>query len=123
MIFFQARTWRPLLLSAALALVTTALSINIGRRLEHRAETVSLQEAILRAAPGTLDGRPIYFPQFQNRILFPMALAATVRATGFEPGRAYLVLRISSTWLAFWLVLRAAERLSGSTQRATQTSV
>ena len=97
--------------------------MNIGRRLEHRAETVALQEAILRAEPGTLDGRPIYFPQFQNRILFPMALAATVRVTGFEPGRAYLVLRILSAWLAFWLVVQAAERLSGSSERATQTAV
>lgn len=96
--------------------------MNIGRRLEHRAETVALQQAILRAEPGTLDGRPIYFPQFQNRILFPMALAATVRVTGFEPGRAYLVLRILSAWLAFWLVVQAAERLSGSPERATQTA-
>lgn len=123
MIFFQARIWRPLLLSAALALVTTAVSMNIGRRLEHRAETVSLQEAILRAEPGTLDGRPIYFPQFQNRILFPIVLAATVRLTGFEPGRAYLMLRILSAWFAFWLVLQVAERLSGSPERATQTAV
>jgi hypothetical protein len=97
--------------------------MNIGRRLEHRAETVSLQEAILRAEPGTLDGRPIYFPQFQNRILFPIVLTATVRITGFEPGRAYLVLRILSAWLAFWLVVQAAQRLSGSAERGTQTAV
>jgi len=122
MISFQVRIWRPLLLSAALALVTTTVSMNIGGRREHRDETVSLQQAILRGEPGTLDGRPIYFPQFQNRILFPIALAATVRLTGFEPGRAYLVLRILSTWFAFWLVVQAAERLSGSPERATQTA-
>ena len=122
MISLRLVAWRTLLVSAALALVTTMVSMNIGGRREHRDETVSLQQAILRAEPGTLDGRSIYFPQFQNRILFPIVLAATVQLTGIEPRRAYVLLRILSAWLAFWLVMRAAERISGSPERATQTA-
>ena len=82
-----------------------------------------MQQAILRAEPGTLDGRPIYFPQFQNRVLFPIALAATVRATALDPIRVYVVLRILSAWLAFWIVFQVAYRLSGSLERATHTAV
>jgi hypothetical protein len=59
--------------------------MNAGGRLEHRGETIALQQAILRGEPGTLDGRPIYFPQFQNRILFPIVLASVVRVTALEP--------------------------------------
>ena len=46
------RGWRPVFLSAALALVTTGVSMNAGGRLEHRGETIALQQAILRAEPG-----------------------------------------------------------------------
>ena len=116
------RGWWPVLLSAALALVTPGVSMNAGGRLEHRSETIALQQAILRAEPGTLDGRPIYFPQFQNRILFPVVLATVVRVTALEPSRVYLVLRILSSWLAFWIVLGVADRLSGSPERATKTA-
>jgi hypothetical protein len=122
MISHRWRGWRPVLLSAALALVTTGVSMNAGGRLEHRGETIALQQAILRAEPGTLDGRPIYFPQFQNRILFPIVLASVVRVTALEPTRVYLVLRILSAWLAFWIVLGVADRLSGSSERATKTA-
>jgi len=118
----RGRGWWPVLLSAALALVTTGVSMNAGGRLEHRGETIALQQAILRAEPGTLDGRPIYFPQFQNRILFPIVLATVVRVTAQEPSRVYLVLRILSSWLAFWIVLGVAGRLSGSPERATKTA-
>src|SRR5262245_3003638 len=72
------RAWRPMLMAGALALCTMGVSMNIAGRREHRAETVDLQQAILRAEPGLLDGRPTYFPQFQNRILFPILLAAVV---------------------------------------------
>jgi len=116
------RRWRQVLLSAALALVTTGVSMNAGGRLEHRGETIALQQAILRGEPGTLDGRPIYFPQFQNRILFPIVLASVVRVTALEPSRVYLVLRVLSAWLAFWIVLGVADRLSGSPERATKTA-
>ena len=116
------RGWWPVLLSAALALVTTGVSMNAGGRLEHRGETIALQQAILRAEPGTLDGRPIYFPQFQNRVLFPIVLATVVRVTALEPSRVYLVLRILSSWLAFWIVLGVADRLSGSPELATKTA-
>jgi len=118
----RGRGWWPVLLSAALALVTTGVSMNAGGRLEHRGETIALQQAILRAEPGTLDGRPIYVPQFQNRILFPIVLATVVRVTAQEPSRVYLVLRILSSWLAFWIVLGVAGRLSGSPERATKTA-
>ena len=118
----RGRGWWPVLLSAALALVTTGVSMNAGGRLEHRGETIALQQAILRAEPGTLDGRPIYFPQFQNRILFPIVLATVVRVTAQEPSRVYLVLRILSSWLAFFIVLGVAGRLSGSPERATKTA-
>jgi hypothetical protein len=118
-----AWSWRAIVLAAALALTVTNISMNTGGRREHRAETVDLQQAILRGEPGSLDGRRIYFPQFQNRVLFPMALAATVRVTGLDPIAAYAGLRLLSSWLAFWIVLHVAASLGDSPSRAAAAAV
>lgn len=48
----RVRGWYSFVFTAVLAFVTMGVSMNLGSRREHRAETVALQQAILRGEPG-----------------------------------------------------------------------
>jgi hypothetical protein len=102
-----------LLLSLALAVFICFVSNNLHSRFQHRQETIQQQFAILAGEPYPLDGTMTYFPQFQNRVLFAFVLRLMTRTGVSSVGRLYLVLRLVTAWLAFfifWALLRNCAR-------------
>lgn len=96
------------LLAVAFTFLTTFVSNNLHPRFEHRAETVAQQFAILHGEPYVLGGVTVYFPEFQNRVLFPLMLAAAVSPGRGSPTQVYVILRFLTAvvaFLAFWFVL------------------
>ncbi len=90
------------------ALMTLFVSNNLHPRFEHRAETIAQQFAILQGKPYLLDGVPTYFPEFQNRILFPIFLSLATALHVGSDSEVYLVLRTLTAFAAFivfwWLL-------------------
>jgi len=104
-------------LSLALAVFVCYVSNNLHPRFEHRSETIAQQVAILAGEPYPIDGVPTYFSVFQNRVVFPLALAATTAVMGRlglgGVGQWYLLVRLGAAFGAFfvfWFLLRRVAR-------------
>jgi predicted ATP-grasp superfamily ATP-dependent carboligase len=85
-------------ISGCLALCVSYVSANFESRFEHRAEVVNNQFAILHGRALVFNGVEYYIPQFQRRILFPLALAAVSKIHVLTPTAWYLILRIATAW-------------------------
>jgi hypothetical protein len=112
-------------LSWSLAVFVCYVSNNLHPRFEHRAETIAQQFAILAGESYPINGVQTYFSVFQNRVVFPLALAATTGLTqrvGFGGvGQWYLLLRLTAAFVAFlvfWYVLRRVARAGPVTAAA-----
>lgn len=104
-----------IVLACSFAVGTTFVSNNLHPRFEHRAETIEQQFAILQGRPYLLDGVRTYFPEFQNRILFPLLFAVTAQSRIGSISQEYLVLRLLTATLAFlvfWHLLTAVGGVS-----------
>ena len=97
-------------ISGCLALCVSYVSANLGSRFAHRAEVVHNQFAILNGQPLVYNGDEYYVPQFQSRILFPLALAAVSRIPVLKPTAWYLLLRIATAWLGLGLFMGVCMR-------------
>jgi hypothetical protein len=97
------------LLAVCLATVTCLISRYLPERYLHREEALKVQLAILAAEGYQYNDRPpVYYPEFQNRILFPLLLAACSRLGILSLEEWYLLLRFASgvlAYLVFWWVL------------------
>ncbi len=108
-------------LSAALAVVICFVSNNLNGRFQHRQDTIDQQFAILRGEPYQLGGVETYYPQFQNRVLFGLALRGIADGFDLPRGKVYLMLRLSTAVAAFFVfwqlltqVARAGPRLAAT---------
>ncbi|MFN7925237.1 MAG: hypothetical protein U0Q16_34385 [Bryobacteraceae bacterium] len=99
-----------LTISACLSLCVCYISANLHSRFEHRGEVVHNQFAILRGEPHLIDGTPHQYPQFQSRVLFPLALSFISKLSGLGPTAWYLLLRVGTAWVAFALFIGACMR-------------
>jgi hypothetical protein len=86
-----------------LAVLTCFVSNNLHPRFQNRSETISEQFAILNGESYTLSGKETYFPEFQNRVLFPWILSSAEKLGILSTSQWYLVLRFLSAFLAFFL--------------------
>jgi len=75
----------------------------MGTRFIHRQETIEQQIGIWAGESYLLDGRVTYFPEFQNRVLFPGILKIAQSIGGFELSEWYLLLRLGTAIAAFWV--------------------
>jgi hypothetical protein len=105
------------LLSCSLAVFVCYVSNNLHPRFEHRSETIAEQVAVLAGESYPINGVPTYFSVFQNRVIFPLALAATTGVTGRLGlggiGQWYLLVRLGAAccaFLIFWYLLRRVAR-------------
>jgi hypothetical protein len=97
-----------LLPSLYFSVFTCYVSNNLHSRFEHREETIQKEFSILDGKPFILDGKPTYFPEFQNRVLFATVLKMLTIVSSARPGQLYLFLKLSTALLAFfsfWLLV------------------
>jgi hypothetical protein len=106
------------LVSSGFAILVTFVSNNLAARFAHRAETIQQQFAILQGQPYPIDGVPVYFGAFQNRVFFPLLLQSFATLGGGNAawiGASYLLLMLASAFgafLAFFCLLRAQTEAS-----------
>ncbi len=105
---FRSALFVGIVLSFSFAILTAFVSNNLHPRFEHREETIQEQLAILQGQSYVIDGKLIYFPEFQNRVLFPALLTAASLLRPSALGGIYLILRLLTIFLAFlvfWFLL------------------
>jgi hypothetical protein len=101
-----------------LAVLTCFVSNNLHPRFQNRGETISEQFAILHGEPYSLSGKETYFPEFQNRVLFPWILSSAEKLGFLSTSQWYLVLRFLSAFAAFflfWCLARAFNATDAAT--------
>jgi hypothetical protein len=101
-----------ILLSGSLALFANYVSASLHPRFEHREESISKEFAILEGRPFVLDGKPAYFPEFQNRVLFALALRTLSNVGILSPREWYMVLRIVLAFTAFMLFWHVTQTIA-----------
>ena len=77
--------------------------VSHGLTFGRHGESVENQLAILKGEPGCYDGGKYYLSMFQNRILFPSLLNALKNMGFLSTSQWYIVLRIISSFLAFFV--------------------
>jgi hypothetical protein len=92
---------RHLFLAWCLAMLTVFISVSIGGRTPHRAETIGQQEAILAGRHWQMEGKDQYLPEYQNRVLFPLLLRVGTSLGGMTGSRWYLLLRLATCFGMF----------------------
>ncbi len=99
-----------ILWSLCLAVFTCFVSNNLHPRFQNRSETIEEQLAIPRGEPYSIGSKSIYFAEFQNRVLFGLALSTASSLKLLRLGQWYLVLRFFTAFLAFFLFWRLATK-------------
>ena len=99
-------------LSVVLGVFATAASTLMFDRGARRFDVVDTQLKLLKGEPAVFDGRVVYLPTNQNRILVPLALASLVGA-GVTPLAAYTTVRLGTAIAMFlgvaWILRRTTE--------------
>ena len=97
-----------ILLSGCLTIFANYVSAGLHPRFEHRDEAINKELMILEGRPFVLDGKPAYFPEFQNRVLFALALRSLSSVGILSVREWYMLLRLIfafCAFLLFWHVL------------------
>lgn len=97
---------------SCLALGVVFVSGYLGDREKFRGEVVQMQFDLLQGQDYVLNGRPMYLPSFQNRVLFPLALLAVTRVGGLDANDAFILLRLATAALALLAVWWTARSIS-----------
>ncbi len=104
--------------SFCLTVFTCYVSMSLHPRFEHRDETIDMQLRILEGKDYVVDGDSIYFPEFQNRVLFGLVLREVLKVTPLKKQLTYRVLRFATGLLAlfaFWTLLTLGAGVSERT--------
>jgi len=97
---------------ACLALGVVFVSSYLGDRQKFRGEIIQMQFDLLQGKDYVLNGRPMYLPAFQNRVLFPLALYAVTQSKLLDANDAFLLLRLLTAFLALATMWWAARGIS-----------
>jgi hypothetical protein len=97
---------------ACLALGVVFVSGYLGDRQKFRSEVIRMQFDLLQGKDYVLNGRPMYLPSFQNRVLFPLALLAVTQTGVLDANDAFVFLRLFTAWLALLTVWWVARSIS-----------
>jgi|GEM_PF-2335078 hypothetical protein len=104
-----------LIFVSCLALGVAFVSGYLGDRQKHRGEIIQMQFDLLQGKDYVLNGRAMYLPSFQNRVLFPFALAAATRLGVLDANDSFILLRLVTAALALatlWWTARAISNCS-----------
>jgi hypothetical protein len=109
--------------SAAFAMLVGFVSTNLDPRFAHRPEVIQQQFAILAGGPYPIDGVFSEVGAYQNRVLFPLALAFLAGLGFGAVGAWYLVLRLTTAFGAFLAVWYLLRRQGGASPRLAAVGI
>lgn len=110
--------WSIAAVCAAMAIGLCFVSNTIT--FEHRGDVINQQVALLEGKAWLYDGQEIYWPMFQNRLLFPALLVGFEKLTPFDIGESYLLVRLATAFACLWVFAWVAQRLSPSLSERDQ---
>jgi hypothetical protein len=106
-----------LILSLCFAVFTSFVSNNLQSRSQNRDDSIQKEFSILAGKPFLLGGWPVYFPEFQNRVLFAAALSALNALGVASLEQCYVFLRLCTSVLAFFMLWQLLTRSTGADDR------
>lgn len=110
------RLLHGLLVSICFAIMVNFVSSALHGRWEHHNESMGKEQAVLVGAPYVLDGRLEYWPEFQGRVLFAVALGAVTKV-GVPVNVGYQMLRVLTAVLAFLAVWYLVTGVAGGDEK------
>ena len=111
-----------LMISLVCGIQVNFVSTMLHPRFEHHEESLKKEQAVIHGQRYPVDGNDSYWPEFQNRVLFAIALDGVSRFPAFTPSQWYGILRLLfaiTAFFVFWTALtksvRAPPRLAAAT--------
>ena len=105
-------------LSLCFAVFTCFVSNNLWSRFQHRQDVIDEQFAILKGESFLLGGAVCYWPTFQNRVLFAYGLKFLSGFGMLSISKWYLLLRLFTAFLAFFVFFYAVVKAGGVKHKA-----